>query len=180
MSRLDRGIVLVGFMGAGKTTVGRELAVHLGVNFLDLDEMLSEQSGRSIESIIKEDGETRFREIETETLAEALQLQRKGVIALGGGTWTLARNRGLLRRHDPVTIWLDTDFDICWDRIQTSARERPLAADKVQTHALFERRRQHYSEAELIFRCDGAEQPEAIARAVIEKLGTLAKRNGAD
>lgn len=180
MRRLDRGIVLVGFMGAGKTTVGRELAAQLGVNFLDLDEMLAERSGRSIESIVKEDGETRFREIESETLTEALQIQYPAVIALGGGTWTISRNRELLRHHDPVTIWLDTDFDICWDRIQTSAVERPLASDKIQTHALFERRRQHYSEAELVFRCDGAEQPEAIARAVIEKLGTLRESDAAD
>jgi len=82
-------------MGAGKTTVAAALARKLSCAMLDLDDLIKERSGRTPQEIIDEQGEQRFREIESEALRAALETKRARIIALGGGTWTIESNRAL-------------------------------------------------------------------------------------
>src|SRR3979409_228157 len=93
-----RRIVIVGFMGCGKTTVAKALAHRLHGDSIDLDSFIAE--GRSPAEIIEQDGEPAFRKIETEALRTVLAKKDAGVIALGGGAWTIEANRGLIVQHD--------------------------------------------------------------------------------
>ncbi|HEX8186305.1 MAG TPA: shikimate kinase, partial [Blastocatellia bacterium] len=109
-------IFLVGFMGAGKTTVGRALAQQLNYGFSDLDELIEERAGISIERIFSESGEAEFRRLETEAI-QGCREYRRTVIALGGGAYVSDRNRDLIREIGR-TVWLDCPLDICLARIQ--------------------------------------------------------------
>ncbi|HYG11779.1 MAG TPA: shikimate kinase, partial [Pyrinomonadaceae bacterium] len=142
-------IVLTGFMCAGKTTVARALAARLDCSMLDTDAALVEREGRSIEAIIKEDGEPRFRQIERDALRAILERDRARVIALGGGTWTIADNRALIAAHDCLTVWLDAPFELCWRRIANSADARPLARERERARQLYDARRAAYELAAL-------------------------------
>src|SRR5882762_325298 len=103
---MDQPIVITGFMGAGKTTVADALARLLTCSAIDLDQMITEKEMRSPKEIIEQDGEPAFRDVETRRLREALTLEPCGVIALGGGAWTVQRNRDLVVQHDCYTVWL--------------------------------------------------------------------------
>lgn len=137
-------IVIIGFMGSGKTAVSRLLAAQLNLETTDLDDFITEAVGRTPAQIITEDGEQAFRAIETNALGELLQTTRAGVIALGGGAWIEDANRKLIKKNDCLSIWLDTPFDECWKRIQSSNEERPLGKTEQQARELFERRRPVY------------------------------------
>ena len=127
----NRRIVIVGFMGCGKTAVAKELSRQLDSKFIDLDSFITERNGRSPAEIIQQDGETLFREIETLALRDVLQDRKASSIALGGGTWTIPANRTLVALHDCLSIWLDVPFEVCWHRIMTSSKTvRPLAPDR--------------------------------------------------
>src|SRR5207248_9678402 len=91
--QMNRRIVILGFMGCGKTTVARELARQLECSFVDLDSFVTQLHGRSPAEIIQQDGEDSFREIETLALRDVLQEKHARVIAVGGGTWTIPANR---------------------------------------------------------------------------------------
>jgi shikimate kinase len=146
-------VVIVGFMGAGKTTVARELARLLHGRAIDLDELISKHEHRSAGEIIEQSGEAEFRRIETETLSQFLNEESSDsqarVIALGGGTWTLQRNRDLIHEHKGFTIWLDAVFELCWERIQACGGERPLARDEHPARMLHAERRPQYALAEV-------------------------------
>ena len=142
-------ILITGFMAAGKTTVAAALAQRLDCRMLDLDEFIAEREGRSIQKIIDEDGEARFRLTEESALREALENETARVIALGGGTWTREQNRALITEHDGFTVWLDAPFELCWQRIIRAGDIRPLARDKEQAGRLYEERRAVYELATL-------------------------------
>src|SRR5947209_4309481 len=93
--KYGRTIVLVGFMGGGKTTLGRRLARNLGVKFVDLDEEIEKRAGQRISEIFKKKGEKGFRRLETQALARALKTA--GVVATGGGLVTQSKNRRVLK-----------------------------------------------------------------------------------
>src|SRR5258706_2498322 len=116
----NRRIVIVGFMGCGKSTVAQALARNLACKAIDLDSFITEQEGRSPAQIIEQDGEAAFRQIETQALREALQNSEARVFALGGGAWTIAANRHLVSDHDCLTVWLDAPFEVCWEGILAS------------------------------------------------------------
>jgi shikimate kinase len=124
-----RRIVLTGFMGAGKSTVGRILALRLGWNFLDLDAHLEQRTGVTIPEIFELQGEERFRRLESTALASALG-HSNTILALGGGTPEGLTNR-LLLEQTPGTfiVFLDAPFPTLFDRCMLQEIARPVLAD---------------------------------------------------
>src|SRR2546425_9329648 len=159
----DRRIVIVGFMGSGKTTVARALSRELNCEMIDLDSIITESQRRSPAAIIQEEGETFFREIETLLLRDVLQNRTVRVIALGGGTWTIPANRTLIALHDCWTIWLDAPFEVCWQRIIDSNTIRPLAPDQETAKARYAARRDDYALAERQISVNETDSAETIA-----------------
>jgi shikimate kinase len=145
----DRRIVIVGFMGCGKTTVAEALAQRLGCAMIDLDSFITEREGRSPAEIIVQDSEPSFREIETQMLKVVLEKNAARVIALGGGAWTIEANRELVAQHDCLSLWLDAPFELCWKRITSSGASRPLAPERQSAEALYDSRRPAYGLAEI-------------------------------
>jgi shikimate kinase / 3-dehydroquinate synthase len=137
---LGRHLALIGFMGAGKSTVGRAVARRLGRPFLDVDEEVERAEG-PIWELFEQRGEAAFRELEARFLREAAGRREPSVIAVGGGA---VETRGLLEALDVFTVHLDVDVDSAWARVQGS--RRPLARDEGEFRARFERRRPLYEQ----------------------------------
>lgn len=146
---MDRRIVIVGFMGSGKTTVAKALATRLGCGLADLDAIVSAQQNKSVPELINEQGESSFRDAETAALQLVLDRQAPRIIALGGGAWTLERNRELIHKHGCVTVWLDAPYDLCWQRITDHPAPRPLALDENAARELYRQRHPLYALAQL-------------------------------
>lgn len=136
-------IVLLGFMGAGKSLVAKHISRILKCERLDLDEFIEINENMSPADIITLHGEQVFRDIETKYLKKALETNAQ-VISLGGGTWLKEENRRLIKGHDCVTIWLVTNFESCWINIKSSVKKRPLAKDKRIARELFIEREKAY------------------------------------
>lgn len=162
-------IVIIGFMGTGKTTVARLLASRLGCFVVDVDELITEKSGRSPREIIEQDGETAFREIETRTLREVFVAGKAGVVALGGGAWTVARNRELIAEHDGFTVWLDAPFDLCWRRIEQGPEPRPLAPSREAAAKLYRGRLHVYALAKVRIAVAEGDSAEDIAMRIASR-----------
>jgi shikimate kinase len=143
------GIYLVGFMGCGKSTVGRALADELGWRFLDLDADIEKAQGMSIAEIFEAQGEAGFRLVESAALRSVVRKVECGqphVIALGGGTFSQENNAALLADKG-VSIWLDCPFAMVERRVAGDAL-RPLARDPKKFRELYEQRRPQYARAE--------------------------------
>jgi shikimate kinase len=130
-------IYLVGFMGAGKSTVGRALARRLDWRVEDVDEWIERRERRDIPSIFRQHGEPYFRAREREALIALLPL-RGTVVATGGGTFVDPGNRELMLR-DGLVVWLDVPLSVVLDRLPADGR-RPLAADRGALEALYNQR----------------------------------------
>lgn len=167
-----RAIVLVGFMGAGKTSVGSALAALLGWPFVDLDDRIAASEGRSIPAIFQQAGEAAFRRAETRALAELLrELPASGacVLALGGGAFTQQENIELLERNGSPVVFLDAPVEELRRRCAPEGALRPLFRDENQFRQLYEARRRHYMKAAL--RVDtGAKSVEQVASELIALL----------
>ena len=170
MSEQARTIIITGFMGAGKTTVANALAHRLACVVIDLDGFIKEREGRTPQAIIDEDGETSFRAIESAALREALTIKAAHIIALGGGAWTIAANRDLIKEHDALTIWLDAPFELCWQRITSGNLSRPLARDLKSARRLYDERRAFYDQATLRVRANEERNADAIAAEIADAL----------
>lgn len=134
--------VLLGFMGAGKSTIAR----GLDSNYLDMDALIEKRLGMSIANFFAEKGEEAFRQIESEVLAELLQ--RDQVVSTGGGVVISQRNRDLLKTN-PDNIYLKADFDTLYQRISTDKdNQRPLFLNnsKEKLAAIFQERQYWYEE----------------------------------
>jgi len=166
----DRRIVIVGFMGCGKTTVARALAQRLGCEMIDLDSFITEREGRTPAEIIKEDGEPAFREIETHALRDALKMNGAQVIALGGGAWTIEANRALVAEHNCLSVWLDAPFDLCWERIGLSGGNRPLAPSRSAAKLLYQYRRSNYELAGVRIKVSSGDRDEILAGQILYKV----------
>lgn len=164
-------IFLTGFMAAGKTTVGRELAALLEARFVDLDGTIEEHAGASVARIFSCDGEDRFRRLERETLERVTAAGGDPlVVATGGGTMTDERNRRLMAESGLV-VWLDPDFEILSDRLtRAAAGERPLFRDPQQARRLLERRRGDYRHADVRLEIAADEGPRDVAARILERL----------
>lgn len=166
----SRHIIITGFMGSGKTTVARALARILSRELMDVDHVIAEQEGRTAKEIIEQDGEESFREVETRILRAVLENGPTGVIALGGGAWTLERNRNLINQHGCVTVWLDASFELCWERILLSGGSRPLARDEGQARMLYAERRRQYALAKLHVRAAADKSTDEISAEIAQRL----------
>lgn len=152
------GIYLVGFMGSGKSTIGRLLAEEIGWSFVDLDDEIERSTGLSISSLFELNGEADFRRIEYQILQQLVQRIERGqpfVVALGGGAFAQSKNHDLLENNG-VTIWLDCPLPLLERRVARH-EHRPLARDIEKFRGLFQQRRQSYSKANYRVEVDDAE-----------------------
>jgi len=163
-------IVITGFMGCGKSEVARNLAQLLNLTMTDLDELITRAVGRSPAELIQQEGEREFREIETQNLKSLLTEQVAGVIALGGGAWIESNNRELIGQANGVSVWIDTPFEICWQRITNSSEDRPLGRSEEQARDLFDRRLPIYALSAVRIAVRDHDLPEELAMRIANKL----------
>jgi shikimate kinase len=160
------GIYLVGFMGCGKSTVGRALADELGWSFFDLDDEIESGASSTISEIFDKQGEQIFRALEASALAKrvkAVQAGRPQVIALGGGALMDDKNFELVSNHG-VVVWLDAPFDLIEKRVAAESH-RPLARDREKLRQLFDARSPRYALADY-----RVEAPEEEAVATVRRI----------
>jgi len=159
-------LYLVGFMGAGKTTVARALGRRLGWRVEDVDERIEARERRSVAAIFAQQGEPYFRQQERQVLSELLP-DRQVIVATGGGTFAEPDNRALMLA-DGAVVWLDVPLPRIMERVPADGR-RPLAADRAQMEQLYTRRRLAYAEAHL--RVDGTHPVPEVVEHLLEWIG---------
>lgn len=159
-------IVIIGFMGCGKTEVARALAHRLNLPMVDLDEVIAKEHGRTAAQLIREDGEPAFRSIETKALHDLLATGARGVIALGGGAWITEANRRLIDHYRCLSVWLDAPFDLCWNRIGASQEDRPLGRTREQAEQLYHSRQPLYQQAQIHVPVMSHETVETIVKRI--------------
>jgi shikimate kinase len=158
---------MVGFMGAGKSTVGRHLARRLGWSFFDIDHEIEAAEGVTIPELFESRGEPEFRRIESAMLKQHvgwIEHGRPAVLALGGGAFTIPANRDLLSANG-VSVWLDCPFETVRRRVAL-ASNRPLARDPEAFAILYRDRVQHYAKADIQVRVE-SDDPEVTADAIL-------------
>jgi shikimate kinase len=159
-------IYLVGFMGAGKTTLAHARARRLGWHAEDVDALIEARERRSVADIFARDGEPYFRSLERQVIFSLLPM-RHAVVATGGGTFVDPENRAAINA-DGVSVWLDLPFDELLARIPPDGR-RPLASDLAQMTLLYEGRRLAYQQAHLTL--DAARlRTEELIEELVDKL----------
>lgn len=159
-------IVLCGFMGCGKSTIGKLLAKELSFSFADTDEMITEQAGCPIAQIFAERGESGFRDMEHEIIRQAAA-RRRCVISTGGGAMTFERNAKLLAQN-ALIIHIRRSFDGCYETV--SARQnRPIAGRKSREEllALYESRLAAYEKYAAYTLVNDGTAEEAAIRLVL-------------
>ena len=169
-----RLILLTGFMGAGKTTVAHALALKLGCDALDLDAFIVEREKRIINQIIEQDGEAKFREIESEALRAAFEEETVCVIALGGGAWIMEHNRLLIAERSGYVVWLHAPFALCWQRIEPEGTKlRPLAPNRAESQKLYDARQTFYKLAALRVNISEESSAEDLADEIIKRAALI-------
>jgi shikimate kinase len=172
-------IYLTGFMASGKSTVGPKVAARLGCTFLDLDRLIAVHEGRSIPTIFAEDGEERFRELETQALHQTVE-QDNLVVALGGGALVDDENRAFTKENGRV-VYLEVDAETVVARVGDEADQRPLlqaedgtplsgAAMHSRVEGMLAEREATYADAHVTVDATGeiAEVVDAVTAAVRE------------
>ena len=168
-------VCLTGFMGSGKSTIGRLLAAQLAWHFADLDAEIERESGLSISQIFAQKGEAVFRELEHEclahTLGSAAERHMRLVLALGGGTFAQPRNATLIREFSgpprasaSAVIWLDCSADDLLQRCVLMG-DRPLFRDEASFRKLYEERLPFYRQAD--FRVESGGEPMRVVERIL-------------
>jgi shikimate kinase len=170
-------LALIGFMGTGKTTVGRHVAEYLGFDFLDTDELIQSRTGRSITDIFEQDGEPAFRELERQVVQE-LSACKKTVIATGGGLPTNADNLAALKSY-ALVICLWASPEKIWERVKNQTH-RPLLHDadpQKKIRELLAAREPFYRQADVLINTDLRSVREAAQQIALQyKLALRDKR----
>jgi shikimate kinase / 3-dehydroquinate synthase len=177
---LDRHLALVGFMGAGKTTLGQEVATRLDREFIDLDQAIEGHVRQTIPEIFEQRGEVEFRVLEQEAALSTLRNSRPAVVVLGGGAVTSPAIRRALREH-AFTVYVEVEAEIAWERVRGG--DRPLAREEGTFRALHEERQPLYREAADAVAADPEEIVLAaagihVAVGALEQLGELVPGDG--
>ena len=172
---LNKIVVLVGMMGAGKTAVGKVLAAALDVPFVDTDYEISKAANRSISEIFERDGNDFFRLVESRVIKRLLG-GMPCVLATGGGAFMSTENRALIA-NSGISVFLNVDLEILWERVRYK-ESRPLlktANPKATLYKIFEDRKDQYSQADLSitsnYNC-------SIEQTSQKLLGTLSQLSG--
>lgn len=176
MNDLLKGInvFLVGLMGTGKTTVGHLLARELGYGFCDTDAVIETVASKTINQIFAEDGEEKFRQLETEVLAQ-VSAHTKLTVATGGGIVMRRFNWSYL--HYGLVIWLDAPVEVLVDRFRGDT-SRPLLRETNPAqalHKILDQRKNLYAEADLHIRISADDTPEQIVARIIAEIPTVLK-----
>lgn len=161
-------IYLIGFMGAGKTTIGRELAMRMEAPFFDLDELIESAEGMTVKDIFAAQGEPYFRKRERDLLRSTKYLDR-AVIATGGGTFTFDENIQFIQ-SEGVSVYLSAPYALLRSRIGEKAAERPLFRDDVVAHELFTSRIRYYRMSDVTIDIRDDETPAEIVERVLLEL----------
>lgn len=171
-------LVLTGFMGSGKTTIGRIVAARLGWRFLDLDEIIEQQNGRKVADIFAESGEAAFRRLEAAALDASLR-ETSVVVALGGGALETPANRDLLASSlHTMTVLLSAPFDVLYGRcvrqnaaaIASGAPVRPLLGNRESAASRLARRETTYRAVARLVIDSSKQTPEETAEALQNAL----------
>lgn len=161
-------VYLVGFMGAGKTTIGWSLARRLDIPFFDLDDLVEAAEGMTIKEIFASRGEPYFRKRERDILQSTRHLER-AVIATGGGTFTFEENIQFVRAEG-ISVYLSAQFPLLASRVGDRAAERPLFRDELAMHQLFQSRLKFYRMSDVTIEIHEDERPEEIVERVVLEL----------
>ena len=164
-----RSIFLIGFMGAGKTSVGEVLAERLGYGFIDLDQRLCERFGTTIPEVFERHGEEAFREAEREELARCAD-GRKLVVATGGGAFCSEANREIIRASGGLSVFLDLPWEVLDARLAGDHAGRPKYGDAGRAQCLFGSRLPDYRKATVVVELAGSESAEDAADLVLAAL----------
>ncbi|MEX0312946.1 MAG: shikimate kinase [Allomuricauda sp.] len=167
-------VVLVGYMASGKSSVGKLLAKHLELEFVDLDEYIEAYSKKSIKAIFADKGEIFFRKLEHEMLNKVLDGKESVLLSTGGGTPCYSNNMNTILEKSDHSIYLQLPVSVLVDRISNEKETRPLVKNLTDDELpefigkhLFERR-QFYSQAKHIINCDKKSLEELVTE--IQKL----------
>jgi shikimate kinase len=167
-----RAVFLVGFMGAGKTSVGRVMGHRLGWRFEDLDDRIQSRERRSIEDIFRECGEIEFRRMELAALTEFLEQLPSlppVILALGGGAFAQELTAARLQRTGFPIVFLDGSAEALWERCTAQVQARPLRTEQAQFAALYASRRPAYMRATVRVDTCGKDV-QSVASEVIARL----------
>ncbi|MSP84264.1 MAG: shikimate kinase [Flavobacteriaceae bacterium] len=123
-------IILLGYMGCGKSTIAKLLAAKVGLPYLDLDEIIEKKENSSLKNIFSEKGELYFRKLEHDILSDLIKNQDSFILSLGGGTPCYANNHELLKGENIFSIYLNGSVATLYNRLITANTERPLIANK--------------------------------------------------
>ena len=165
-------IALIGFMGSGKSTVGRELARKMAYPFVDTDEEIERKAKKSIPEIFEEHGEKYFRRLEEEVLSEIIENNEEMVISTGGGIVLSEGNRRILREKT-TTILLQAGVEELYNRLKDETNRPLLAVENPQEEIkrLLEEREEYYNTADIKVNTDGLQVAE-IVELIVEKIST--------
>lgn len=161
---------MCGFMGCGKTTVGRELARMLGRKFIDMDDEIVQRAGKTVPEIFSELGEESFRKYETHLLEE-YSTKKAMVVSTGGGAFANYKNAEIAGKNGTI-IFLDADFDLCCNRVHLD-KNRPNAASrsKQELKGLYDTRKPLYLKA-----CTHAVKADGSPIEIAKRISELVKR----
>ena len=165
----SKSLVLVGFMAAGKSTIGRLLARELELPFIDTDREIEKEMGCTIPTIFRDHGDPEFRRIERELIARIV-VPEPQVVSIGGGAFMDAQTREILNRR-ALTIWLDAPFDVVVSRLSEPAA-RPVASGKTpeEIRQLWEQRRPFYEQAKIRIETGDAANPQAVIDQILAAI----------
>lgn len=166
---MAKPIVLVGMMGAGKTTIGKRLAARLATEFVDTDDLVVAQAGKSVRDIFLQDGEPEFRRLESLAVRDALS--RQGVVAAAGGSVLSADNRSLMDQHARCVVWLDADPATLAKRTMKGGHRPLLDTNPTQQLTAMDAQRRAIYESLADVRVDTAHKPiDAVVEEILSAL----------